>query len=244
MLTQEMENILESSKNRGWVMEPEAKMLFSLAGLDVPGFAWEHDLENALASAEKIGYPVVAKIVSPDIVHKSEAGGVIAGIKSDGELRQAFETFSRMSSFQGILVEEMLTGVELIVGAKIDYQFGPVILLGIGGTSVEIYRDTSLRMAPLRPEDAEAMIKGLKAHQLLEGYRGAEPVSAERLTRTLLVFSDLVMQLAGSIESIDLNPVFCSSKRCAIADARIMLKGRLTAEGGSAPHLQSGELPK
>jgi hypothetical protein len=225
MLTKEMENILVSSKKRGWVMEPEAKTLFSLAGLDVPRFVWEHNLESALAFAEKIGYPVVAKIVSPDIVHKSDAGGVIAGIKSDGELRQAFEAFSRITGFQGILVEEMLTGIELIVGAKIDYQFGPVILLGIGGTSVEIYRDTSLRMAPLRPEDAQAMLKGLKAHQLLEGYRGSEPVSVDGLTRTLLLFSDLVMELAGTIESIDLNPVFCSSKRCAIADARIMLKG-------------------
>lgn len=97
MLTKEMETILVSSKKRGWVMEPEAKTLFSLAGLDVPRFAWEHNLESALASAEKIGYPVVAKIVSPDIVHKSDAGGVIAGIKSNGELRQAFEAFGRIT---------------------------------------------------------------------------------------------------------------------------------------------------
>ncbi len=160
MLTKEMENLLVNSKKRGWVMEPEAKTLFSLAGLDVPRFAWEHNLESALASAEKIGYPVVAKIVSPDIVHKSDAGGVIAGIKSGGELRQAFEAFGRITGFQGILVEEMLTGIELIVGAKIDYQFGPVILLGIGGTSVEIYRERACAWRRCAPRMHRLCSKG------------------------------------------------------------------------------------
>jgi succinyl-CoA synthetase beta subunit len=224
MLTREMENILVSSKKRGWVMEPEAKKIFSLAGLEVPRFVWALTIDSALAFAHEIGYPVVAKIVSPDVVHKSDVGGVIPGITSDAQLKQAFEAFARMPGFAGILVEEMLSGIELIVGAKVDYQFGPVILIGIGGTSVEIYRDTSLRMAPLRPQDAEAMLKGLKAHELLEGYRGSEPVNTQALIRTLLLFSGLVMDMAETIESIDLNPVFCSAKRCTVADARIMLK--------------------
>lgn len=224
MLTTEMEEILVNAKGRGWVMEPEAKKLFSLAGMDVPGFIWALTIDSALGFAHEIGYPVVAKIVSPDIVHKSDAGGVIAGIKSDGELRQAFEALARITGFQGILVEEMLSGIELIAGAKVDYQFGPVILIGIGGTSVEIYRDTSLRMAPLRPQDAEAMLKDLKAHELLEGYRGSEPVNKQALVKMLLLFSGLVMDMAGTVESIDLNPVFCSARRCTVADARIMLK--------------------
>jgi succinyl-CoA synthetase beta subunit len=224
MLTREMENILVAAKGRGWVMEPEAKKVFALAGLDVPRFVWALTIDSALALAHEIGYPVVAKIVSPDVVHKSDVGGVIPGITSDAQLRQAFETFARMPGFAGILVEEMLSGIELIVGAKVDYQFGPVILIGIGGTKVEIYRDTSLRMAPLRPQDAEAMLKGLKAHELLEGYRGSEPVNTQALLRMLLLFSGLVMDMAETIESIDLNPVFCSAKRCTVADARIMLK--------------------
>jgi len=118
----------------------------------------------------------------------------------------------------------MVSGTELIVGAKIDYQFGPVILLGMGGTGVEIYRDVTLRMAPLSPKDAESMIRCLKAHQLLEGYRGAKPVDLKGLERLLLVFSGLVMDLEEFIESIDLNPVMCSPAKCVIADARIMLK--------------------
>ena len=146
-------------------------------------------------------------------------------IRDAERLTQAFNSFSRMKGFAGMLVEEMLSGIELIVGAKVDSQFGPVVLLGIGGTSVEIYNDTSLRMAPLRPQDVDGMIQGLKAHQLLEGYRGSEPVNKEALRRMLLSFSDLVMDIAGSIESIDLNPVFCSATRCTVADARIILKG-------------------
>jgi acyl-CoA synthetase (NDP forming) len=124
-----------------------------------------------------------------------------------------------------VLVEEMISGVELMVGAKIDYQFGPIILLGMGGTGVEIYRDIALRMAPLRPGDVESMIRGLKARPLLEGYRGSEPISLSELTRLVVTFSDLVMDLEDFIESIDLNPVMCSSTKCIVADARIMLRG-------------------
>ena len=117
----------------------------------------------------------------------------------------------------------MISGVELIIGAKIDYQFGPVILLGIGGTGVEIYRDTSLRMAPLEERHVKTMVKELRAHQLLEGYRGSEPISMGEVIRMMIAFSDLAMELEGMIESIDLNPVMCSASRCVVADARIIL---------------------
>jgi succinyl-CoA synthetase beta subunit len=205
-------------------MEPDAKNILSIAGIDVPRFTWAKDLEDALSFAARISYPVVAKIVSPDVIHKSDVGGVVANIPDGARLTEVFNAFSRMKGFAGVLVEEMLSGIELIIGAKVDYQFGPVMLLGIGGTSVEIYRDTSLAMVPLRPSDIYAMIEGLKAHQLLEGYRGSEPVNKEALRRVLLSFSDLVMDLADTIESIDLNPVFCSATRCTVADARIILK--------------------
>jgi hypothetical protein len=123
-----------------------------------------------------------------------------------------------------MLVEEMVLGVELIVGAKLDVQFGPVILLGIGGTGVEIYRDVVLRMAPLEGSDVGPMIRGLRGHALLEGYRGSEPVHLGELERLLVNFSALVMDLQNVMESIDLNPVMCSSVGCFVADARIILK--------------------
>jgi succinyl-CoA synthetase beta subunit len=224
MLTEEIKDILLASQELGWVLEPEAKRLFSLAGFDVPKFMWAPDLEQAVRFARDIGYPVVAKVVSPRALHKSDVGGVVAGIDSDAKLTETFRRLSRIEGFAGVLVEEMLSGVELIVGAKVDYQFGPVILLGMGGIGVEIYRDTTLRMAPLKEKDVDSMLKDLKAHQLLEGYRGSEPVNLTELKGMVAAFSDLVMELEGYIESIDLNPVLCSSRRCVVADARIMLE--------------------
>jgi succinyl-CoA synthetase beta subunit len=224
MLTKEMKEILSRSKEVGWVLEPEAKRLFSLAGLDVPGFVWARKVEEALRFVEKIGYPVVGKIVSPKVIHKSERNGVEVGIDSEEKLKETFRRFSQVEGFSGMLVEEMLSGVELIVGAKFDFQFGPVILFGIGGVWVEIYRDVILRMAPLSQRDMDSMVRCLKGRRLLEGYRGAEPVNLEELNRLLKTFSDLIMDLGRDMESIDLNPVICSSNRCVVADARIMLK--------------------
>ena len=224
MLMKDVMEILSSSIATGWVLEPEAKRLLALAGIDVPRFIWAKEVGQAIRFAEEIGYPVVAKIISPKVLHKSERNGVVVNIKSDEALINTFNQFNQIEGFTGILVEEMVAGIELIVGAKIDFQFGPVILLGIGGTGVEIYRDITMRMAPLSPRDMESMVKCLKAHQILEGYRGSKPISLVELNRLLTAFSGLVMDLEGSIESIDLNPVICSSERCVVADARIMLK--------------------
>ena len=224
MLKTEIEEILLASKEWGWVLEPEAKRLLGLAGLETTRFQWVHQLEEALQFAEEIGYPVVAKVVSPEALHKSEVDGVAVGITDSKMLSKVFERFSTFQGFNGVLVEEMVSGTELIVGAKIDYQFGPIILLGIGGTGVEIYQDTTLRMAPLSQQDVDYMINGLKAGQLLKGYRGSEPVSLMALDSLLKTFSALVMEIEPSIESIDLNPVMCNAKRCVVADARIMVR--------------------
>ena len=227
MLRKEITEILSASRDQGWVLEPEAKRIVSLIGLQVPRFIWTTKVEEAFRFAKEIGYPVVGKIVSPKVLHKSDRNGVVVGIKDDRELAETFERFSRIEGFAGILVEEMVSGLELIVGSKVDYQFGPVILLGMGGTGVEIYRDISLRMAPLSQRDIENMISCLKAHRLLEGYRGKAPIDRVKLVELLKTFSDLVMELENRVESIDLNPVMCSSERSVIADARIILNTTL-----------------
>jgi len=225
MLNKEISNILLDADGDGWVMEPQAKRILSLAGLDVPRSKVAGSLEEALLHAKGIGYPVVAKIVSPEVLHKSDVGGVMPGIESDSALEQAFSRLGQIKGFRGVLLEEMVaSGIELIVGAKMDYQFGPVVLLGMGGTEAEIYGDTSLRMAPLDGGIVQSMVKGLRAHRLLEGYRGTEPINLSELTRMMIAFSDLVMEIEDRMESIDLNPVICSSKRCIVADARIILK--------------------
>lgn len=224
MLKKQIKEILTLSAKHGWVLEPDAKRILALGGMEVPKYFWAKTVDEALQFTQQVGYPAVAKVISPEVIHKSDVGGVVTGIADDGALTETFQRFNSIKGFAGMLVEESLDGFELIVGAKKDYQFGPVILLGIGGTGVEIYRDTVLRMAPLKPTDIESMIKGLKAHQLLEGYRGVKPVNLKALKRLLTLFSGLVIEVEDYFESIDLNPVMCNPQKCVVADARIMLQ--------------------
>lgn len=223
MLTTEMHTILSTWKETGWVPEPAAKRLFALAGFDVPRFIRARSAEEACRFAGEIGYPVVVKIFSPRIVHKSDVGGVETGVADEAQLRKIFDRFSSMDGFDGVVVDEQVPGVELIVGATVDAQFGPVILLGVGGVGVELYKDTAIRMAPLEPKDVRSMVNDLTARRLFEGFRGSEPVNIDILSNLVVPFSRLVMELESRIESIDLNPVLCTAKRCVIADARIML---------------------
>ena len=223
MLNAEILEILSKSRRFGWVLEPDAKRILSLSGITVPPFTLAKTIEEALKFAEENGYPVVSKVVSPEVIHKTEVKGVVLGIHDKAALA---ETFHRLNSFdgaRGVLVEKPVQGIEMIVGAKIDFQFGPVILMGMGGTGVEIYKDTALRMAPITPEDVLSMLTGLKAHRLFTGYRGAEPINQDALCRMLVSFSHLIMALDETVSSIDLNPVFCSPESCVVGDARIML---------------------
>src|SRR5574340_587078 len=222
-MIKKVQAILSAYQRQAWVSEPATIELLAGAGLPVPNSLLTKNVDEAIGFAGQIGYPVVAKVVSPEIVHKSDQGGVVVGIPDAGELTAAFDRFRQFSGFDGVMVEEMLSGLELILGALVDFQFGPVILLGMGGTRAEIYRDRVLRMAPLDEAGIMTMVKGLRAHGLLEGYRGEAAINLPELTRLIMGFSHLVMEIEELIDSIDLNPVICNSKTCIIADARIML---------------------
>ncbi|NNF98894.1 MAG: acetate--CoA ligase family protein [Desulfobacteraceae bacterium] len=222
--------LLDAAAETGWVMEPDAKKILAIAGIDVPESAYCRRLDQALSFAGTNGFPVAAKVVSPEIIHKSDVDGVVVGIEDKAALEKVFDRFSRMDGFTGVHVEEMVAGAELIVGAKTDYQFGPVVMLGIGGTGVEIYRDTAIKMAPLKKADVIAMISSLTAKELIQGYRGSEAVNIGKLVGLMIGFSEMVMEIGDRIESIDLNPVMCSADRCVVADARIILPGGL--DGG------------
>jgi acetate---CoA ligase (ADP-forming) subunit beta len=224
MLKQEAKEIIEKSKKWGWVLEPDAQKIFSLYGFKTPKYGVVPEAQEAISIARQIGYPVVAKIVSPAIVHKSDVQGVVVGIKDDQTLTRTLERFSRLQGFTGMLIAEMVKGIELIIGAKNDFQFGPMILLGMGGVGVDIYKDISLRMAPLQTRDVDHMIQELVAHRLLTGYRGSEPVNMNGLKKTIVNFSRLMMDLQNIMESVDLNPVMCTAKACTVVDSRIMLK--------------------
>jgi len=223
MLNTQIKTVLDASRTRGWVSEPDAKGLLAASGLTVPRFTLVTDPGGIQSAAQSIGFPLAAKVVSSQILHKSDYGGVKTGISTMEELTAVFEWFGRLDGFEAMLVEEMVPGLEMIIGAKIDDQFGPVVMLGMGGTGVEIYQDISFRMAPVNPEDVASMITCLKGGRLLSGYRGGVVVNRDELTRTLICFSEFVMAAAEMIESIDLNPVMCSAERCVVADARIML---------------------
>ena len=224
MLKKSLRKVLSASKEQGWVMEPECKQILKDIGISVPKFRVVTEWEEALGAADDIGYPMVCKVVSPAVIHKSDKGGVIVGVDSQKKLKSAFRKLNRINGFSSMLMEETVGGIELIVGAKNDYQFGPVILLGIGGTGVEIYRDTSIRMAPISESDVGSMIADLQAHQLIEGFRGHAPVNREKLVQLMLGISKLSMDLGNQFESIDVNPVMCTDQHCIAADARIILK--------------------
>jgi len=224
MLKKEIKEIIDKSKQWGWVLEPDAQKIFSLYGFKTPKYGVATEAGQAINIARQIGYPVVAKIVSPAVIHKSDVKGVVVGIKDDETLVQTLERLSKISGFVGMLIAEMAKGLELIIGAKNDFQFGPMILLGMGGVGVEIYKDVSLRMAPLKTRDADHMINELAARKLLTGYRGSEPINMNALKKTIVNFSKLMMDLQDIVESVDLNPVMCTAKACIVVDSRIMLK--------------------
>ena len=224
MLSETAVAVLEDSKKRGWVLEPDAKRLFADAGFDVPVSEQVRSEDEAVAAGERIGWPVVAKIVSPDVIHKSDAGGVAVGIDGAGAMREVFARLRSIDGFEGVLVEEMLPGIEVIIGGKIDGQFGPVVLAGMGGVGVEIYKDTAIRMAPIEEKDVDSMLDDIAASSILRGYRGSAGVNLEKLKKLIAGFSSLIVEMADLVESVDLNPVLCTEEKCVIADARIILK--------------------
>ncbi|OGR32306.1 MAG: acetyl-CoA synthetase [Desulfobacula sp. RIFOXYB2_FULL_45_6] len=224
MLKKKIRAIIDAHKDLGWVPEPDAKAIMKTEGLDIPEFVLTDSFEKAEKFLKKINGPVVAKAVSKKILHKTEYQAVVTGILSGDHLNQEMERLLKLDGCEAILIEEMVRGLEVIIGAKNDFQFGPVVVFGIGGTSVEIYNDTAVRMAPLKPGDVFSMAASLKAKAILSGYRGKDGLNMEVLTYTLVKFSHLIMALENDMDSMDLNPVICTKDRCIIADARIILK--------------------
>ncbi len=222
-MNKDAKTILDRWRETGWVIEPEARKVLKLYGLGTAPYRWSMTEEEAVKDAVKIGYPLVAKIVSADIIHKSEVGGVVVGVRDEKELRTVFTRLASLQGFQGVLLDEMQSGFELIVGSKKDPQFGPVVLIGIGGTSVEIYQDVAIRMAPIAPKQAREALLSLRGSRLFQGYRGKPAINMTSIVNLIAGFSEMVYDLRGEISSVDLNPVMCNPGKAVIADARIIL---------------------
>ena len=224
MLSKTDRQTIESSQGRGWVMEPDAKQIMAGQGFDIPDFVLTDSFGVAEAFLKKSPGPVVIKAVSEKILHKTEFNAVVTNICDEKTLEREMNRLKTLAGCEQILVEEMVQGLEIIIGAKNDFQFGPVVVLGLGGTSVEIYKDTAIRMAPVTPGDVASMVDSLMAKKLFKGYRKKTGVNMERLTQLVVGFSNLIMELEEQFQSIDLNPVICTRDLCVIADARIMLQ--------------------
>ncbi|MEM4730967.1 MAG: acetate--CoA ligase family protein [Sulfolobales archaeon] len=222
---------LEDGRNK--LLEHEAYEFLKAYDLPVPKFGLAVSADEAAELAERIGYPVVLKIVSPDIVHKSDVGGVKVNISSESEVRKWFDTIIQnvrskapTAKVAGILVQEMVPqDLEVIVGSTRDPVFGPVVMFGLGGIFVEVLKDVSLRITPITVYDAEEMIREIRAASILEGYRGAPPRDKKAII-DLIIKVGRLMDEVPEVTDIDLNPVmvFPEGRGAKIADARILIK--------------------
>lgn len=180
------------------------------------------DEDDAAAAAKRIGYPIAMKIVSPQIEHKTDFGGVRVDVRNEEVMRHHFREIlsnAKGKKMDGILIQKMARkGIELIIGGKKDPQFGHMVVLGLGGIYVEIFKDISARICPLVAADVEEMLMELKAHPLLEGARGAKPIN-KRVLEELVLNASRFMQ-KEDLSEMDLNPVVCDEKGCDIVDAR------------------------
>jgi len=218
----------ESRKN---LLETEAKSICMEYRIPVPSFKLSKNVEDAVDIAEQIGFPVVLKIVSPSIIHKSDAGGVKVNLKDADEVRIAFERilenakkYDSEAKIVGVLVQEMAPqSTEVIIGAIKDPQFGQTLMFGLGGIFVELLKDVTFRIAPITREDAREMLTKLKAYPLLTGYRNTPPADLDAIIAVLLNTSKLVMDYS-EIKELDLNPIMAYEKGAKTVDARIILE--------------------
>ena len=179
---------------------------------------------EALAAAKSLGFPVALKAESPTILHKTELGVVKLGIADDAELNKAYEEIlaaAKGHELRGVLVQPMVPGVEVIVGARIDPVVGPVVLVGSGGVLVELMQDSVAALAPVSVTQAKAMLEKLKGYKLLTGFRGSAPVDVDALADAVARISELAADLAGVIEELDVNPLRCGARGIAAVDALI-----------------------
>lgn len=212
--------------------EPEAHEVLKAYGFPILRSQLVKNVEEAITSAETIGYPVVLKIVSPQILHKVDVGGVQVNIKTKAELRRAYkELLSNVKSnmpdaeIWGVFVQEMAKkGKETIIGMNRDPHFGPILLFGLGGIYVELFKDVSFRIAPIRELGARRMIRQIRGYRMFEGFRGEPSSDTKAIEECLQRLSQLVIDFE-EIDELDINPliVYQEGDGAVVVDARILL---------------------
>ena len=223
-----MHRLIEKSKQeKRHLLEPEVLSLLEDYGIQPPPHMVIHNEKEALKAAQTLGWPVVMKIVSPDIIHKTELGGVILDIQDEKQMIAALIQLSSLESkgnrIEGFIIYPFQKhDVELSVGMVRDSQFGPVITFGLGGIWIEVFRDISYGIAPLSFEEAEDMLDMIRANAILKGFRKRKAVDRKALCELLVNLSQMAMK-ETAIQEMDLNPVFPMEKDYFIADGRIIL---------------------
>lgn len=229
-----VKSIIEGAKKEGRsnLIEEEGYEVLKAYGFPIPKSKLTKDVDEAIKAAKEIGYPVVLKIVSPNIIHKSDAGGVRVNISNEEEVRESYNTiienakrYDPNAEIIGILVEEMVkNGKEVIIGANKDPKFGPTIMFGLGGIYVEVLKDVTFRLAPVGKQEAMRMISDIKMKKLLEGVRGEKPSDKVAIAECIERLSQLMLDFQ-EISEIDMNPVMIleEGKGCRVVDVRIGL---------------------
>ena len=218
-------------KSKNLLTEVESKELLKKAGIPVVEAKLARSKQEAISVSKEMGFPVVLKISSPDVVHKSDSGGVKLGLANAAQVGKAYsEIVSSIkkaypeAQIEGVSVQSMApSGVEVIVGMSKDPQFGPVLMFGLGGILVEVLKDVSFRIVPVAERDAREMIREIKGYPVLQGYRGQKPASIPALEQLILKVSQFV-EKNPQIKELDLNPVFAYPDKAVAIDARIILE--------------------
>lgn len=218
-------------ERRKYLLEPEAKIVCMEYGIPVTRFKVALTQDEASGFADQIGYPVVLKIVSPDILHKWDLGGVILNLENTTDVKNAYDKILENvkrhkpdAKIVGVLVQEMApSSTEVIVGSIKDPQFGPALMFGLGGVFVEVLKDVTFRIAPITETDAREMITEVKGYPILKGYRGQPPADIDAIVEILMNTSRLVIDHM-EIKELDLNPIMVYENGAKTVDARIILE--------------------
>lgn len=211
-------SFLQMNKGKKTFVEYEVKGFLKSSRLPVPNGILVG--KDGYIPSSNLAYPLAAKVSSSKITSKSDVSGIRLGLKNDAELKKAVSELLKIEHAEGVLVEEMAPeGIEVIIGGVIDKQFGAVVMFGLGGVFVELFKDIAFALAPLKEEDALWLIKQVKGYRLLEGYRGKPAVDIVALIKTILTVSEIIA--SGYVEEIDLNPVSFYPQGAMILDAKM-----------------------
>ncbi len=216
-----IQDLIEQTKGKKNLLEHEVKGLLREMGMPVPKGIFTAK-GKSIPQPLNLTFPLIAKVSSSKIASKSDVKGVRPGLKNEDELEDAVSELMRIEYAQGVLIEEMVPhGLEVIVGGVIDNQFGPVVMFGLGGVFVELFKDVAFALAPMQRDDALWLIRQVKGYKLLEGYRGNPPVDKEALVKIIISISEIIT--VRSIEEIDLNPVSLYPEGAMVLDAKMLL---------------------